>query len=285
MNRFFLIGLAGLLAASCGAKKSDDAETVTVTELPRPHQNIGEGFETRGQGIAIISGSQAASIDVSLPPNLVELDPGLATTLRERVQQDTEKFVNSARTERTEAENGGYPFRPHEIELSWEDVGPQATPFASYLGTYFTYTGGAHPNTTFETLNWDLDRRREITFEDLFQDADAARDTIRSALFEAIVKAKSERLGDLDTTGEDILETWVRPAFENNAAIYDKFTIVPAAGSDKAGGLIYHFQPYEIGSYAEGPYEIGLPAQVFGDQLVELYADAFEPGPLDFRSE
>ena len=276
MKHTYLIAACALALAACGAERADQDESVRVAELPRPEQPAGSGFSSPGEGIAIVSGSQAASIDISLPANLDALDEGLAATIRARANAGQQGFLEAARNDRRDAENSEYDFQPHSLTVSWEQVGPQDGMLRSFLGVFVAYTGGAHPNYTFEVLNWDRDAEAELSFADLFSDPDAARQLMRASLQEMLMNAKRERLDGLDASNEQILERWIRPALEDNTSVYENFTLAPAESSELAAGLIYHFGPYVVGSYAEGAYEIGVPASVFDAELKPRYRDAFD---------
>jgi hypothetical protein len=247
-----------------------------VSELPRPEQPTGNGFADPGSGIAIVSGSEAASIDISLPANIEVLDSDLANEIRRRAESGKDGFLVAAQNDRVDANNGGYPFRPHSLTVSWEHVGPHEGPLRSFLGGYAAYTGGAHPNYRFDMLNWDVETSGEIGFADLFEDTGNARKILREALELRLVEAKRERLNDFDISDEKMIETWLRPAFEDNVRVFENFTIARAEDSDVPGGLIYHFEPYVMGSYAEGPYEIAVPAAVFEAELTQRYREVFD---------
>ncbi|MBF33875.1 MAG: hypothetical protein CME94_06590 [Hyphomonadaceae bacterium] len=276
MKQSYLIAFGALLLAACGAEQAEEAESVRVSALPRPEQPAGNGFSSPGEGIAIVNGSQAASIDISLPANLDELDEALAKTLRERVNAGQAGFLEAAQNDRRAAENGDYDFKPHSLTVSWEQVGPEDGMLRSFLGVFAAYTGGAHPNYTFEVLNWDSKKGTEVGFADLFADPEEARQIMRASLQPKLMEAKRERLNGFDASDEQILDTWVRPAFEENASVYENFTVAPGGSDDLAGGMIYHFAPYMVGSYAEGAYEIGVPASVFEAELKPRYREAFD---------
>ncbi|WP_018148613.1 DUF3298 and DUF4163 domain-containing protein [Henriciella marina] len=276
MKQVSLIALTALLVAACGAERSEDIESVRVSELPHPEQPTNNGFADPGKGIAIVSGSEAASIDISLPANIETLDSKLAAEIRRRADSGKDGFLDAAQNDRMDAENGGFPFRPHSLTVSWEHVGPQDGPLRSFLGSYAAYTGGAHPNYRFDVLNWDVEASEEIGFSDLFEDTDDARGVLRDALEARLVEAKRERLNDFDISDEKMIETWLRPAFEDNSSVFENFTIARAEASEVPGGLIYHFEPYVMGSYAEGPYEIAVPAAVFEAELAPRYREVFD---------
>lgn len=280
MYRTSLIAALGLFAAACGESPANDAEQVRVTELQKPDQPASGSFDAPGKGIAVVSGSQAITIDISLPAGMDSFDPALADLIAARADVDSEALVASAEIDRREAENGGYPFHPHSLEVTWEQDGPQEGRLISFLGSYYAYEGGAHPNLSFEMINWDRDAAREVGFGDLFEDTAEARQVVRDALFDLILAAKRERLGGDGQSDEEMLDTWVRPAFESNDAVYERFTFARGADTGVAAGLVYHFAPYAVGSYAEGPYEAAVPASVFLDQLSPTYSGAFSDEAL-----
>lgn len=280
MYRKSLIGPLALLAAACGQQAGEEADDVRVTEMQQPEQRSSGSFETPGRGIAVVNGSQAITIDVTLPSGIDSLDPALAELIRARADVDTEAMIESAELDRREAENGGYTFRPHSLDVEWSQAGPTEGRLISFFGTYYTYEGGAHPNLGFQVVNWDLEEAREVVFEDLFEDASGARDTLRDALFELILEAKRERLEGSDQSDDEMLDTWVRPAFESNDEVYERFTFARGAETGVAAGLVYHFEPYAVGAYAEGAYEVAVPAGVFINELAPVYAGAFSDEAL-----
>jgi hypothetical protein len=51
----------------------------------------------------------------------------------------------------------------------------------------------------------------------------------------------------------------------------------------KLGGLVLHYAPYEIGSYAEGAYHITLPQSGFRDMLKPEYRPLFAGEPAEIH--
>ncbi|MCH2456949.1 MAG: DUF3298 and DUF4163 domain-containing protein [Henriciella sp.] len=270
----FLMGAIFLVA--CGAERADQSENVRVSQLPRPEQPASNGFADPNSGIAIVSGTEAASIDIRLPARIDEIDPELAALIRQRAADGQEAFLAAAQNDRADAENEGYAFRPHSLTVSWDEVGPREGTLRSFLGSYAAYAGGAHPNFQFDVLNWDEGLGEEISFEDLFEDDEAARSVMADALQAALIAAKRERMNDQSLSDEQLMDSWLRAAFDNNEAIFENFTIARGMDSEAPAGLIYHFQPYTVGAYAEGPYEIAVPASVFVDELAPRYGDLFD---------
>lgn len=281
MGRFCWVLPACLLVlAACGAEPADgDAERDQSRTAKGAAASTDSLFNADPQ-VAVVNGEQAATIDINLPANIDTLHPDLASAIRERANRGTEAFIATAQADKQAAAEKGFEFRPHALDVNWIDVGPAEGRLAGYLGTYATYTGGAHPNVGFDVLNWDREAAREIAFTDLFDDADAARTAITSELKGGLLEAKRERLSGMSVDDEELLSAWVNPAFEGDAAVFRGFTIARSSDETKAGGLIYHFAPYEVGAYAEGIYEVGVPYEAFSGMLKRQYRNAFGGTPI-----
>lgn len=142
------------------------------------------------------------------------------------------------------------------------------------------YTGGAHPNQGVNPVVTRAGRLDPAGLEDLI--ADSATDSpgltaLFYAIYRELMAMKRERLG----TGFDEAmerETWLAPlAAELDA--FPGFTLMPNTSGDAAGGLMFHFDPYAVGSYAEGGYDVPVPLSVFEAYLAEDWADVFDGAP------
>jgi hypothetical protein len=58
------------------------------------------------------------------------------------------------------------------------------------------------------------------------------------------------------------------------------FVLAASAVPNKLGGLTFVFDPYAIGSYAEGPYEVTVPYDAIKGVIAPAYAGEFVGGPL-----
>ncbi|WP_084396241.1 DUF3298 and DUF4163 domain-containing protein [Henriciella aquimarina] len=269
-----------LAMTGCGAEQADAPQPPEASSSAKgTDASTDELFDTDPK-VAVVNGEQAATIDISLPDDIEELHPALAEEIRKRANRGTEAFIAAAQADKEAAAEKGFEFRPHSLDVNWIEVGPPEGHLAGFLGTYATYTGGAHPNVGFDVLNWDRNGEKVMTFEDFFADVETARTKVTIALKEGLLEAKRERLKDTNFNEQDMLESWVNPAFADNSGMYQGFTIARSSEADKAGGLIYHFAPYEVGAYAEGVYEVGVPYEAFADVLKADYEDAFGGTPV-----
>ena len=270
--------LVGILSA-CGAETLDAtpaelADTAAQTNAKGTGASTDELFQQRPH-LAIVNGEQAATIEISLPNNIDGLHPDLAGEIRSRANRGTETFIAAAQADRQSAAKEGFDFRSHSLDVSWTEVGPPEGRLAGFLGTYSTYTGGAHPNVGFDVLNWDREANTILTFEDLFRDPEAARRTIADALKAGLLEQKRERLQGTGISEAQMMESWVSPAFEGNSGVFRGFTVAPSSQAGKAGGLVYHFAPYEVGAYAEGVYTVGIGHDAFSGELKDDFSGAF----------
>ncbi len=284
----YVVRWSGLIAAfavaACGAEQlpsspSELAEPDTQTNAKGTAASTDELFNSSPQ-VAIVNGEQAATIDISLPKDLDTLHPDLANEIRSRANRGTEAFIATAEADKTEAAEKGYDFRPHSLDVKWTEVGPREGRLAAYLGTYATYTGGAHPNVFFDVLNWDRVDNVLITFEDLFDDPQAGRAAMTMALKEGLLEQKRIRLEGTGISENEMMTAWVGPAFEGNESVFQGFTFARSSDPARSGGMIYHFAPYEVGAYAEGVYEVGVSYEAFESELKPAYTDAFGGEPI-----
>ena len=142
------------------------------------------------------------------------------------------------------------------------------------------YTGGAHPNQGRSPIVTRADSLNPAGLDDLF--AETAPDSpALTALFYAVYRElmalKRERLGaDFDEAMER--ETWLAPLAPEVDA-FPGFVLIANQSGEAAGGLMFHFEPYEVGSYAEGGYDVPVPLSVFEAYLTGEWAGVFDGAP------
>ena len=277
----WIFAAGALTLASCGAEQAPSGSAAgSVPQGAKGTEASTGDLFTDAPQISVVNGEQAATIDISLPANIADLPAPLAEEIHERANRGTEDFVSAAEADKAEAAREGFEFRPHSLDVNWVEVGPETGRLAGYLGTYSTYTGGAHPNVGFDMLNWDREAETALVFEDFFKDVDAARNLMTDALKVELLKVKRERLESTGLSDDELMKSWVNPAFEGNDAVFEGFTIARSSEEGKAGGFVYHFAPYEVGAYAEGVYEVAVSHEAFASALKPAYNEAFAGAPF-----
>jgi len=95
-------------------------------------------------------------------------------------------------------------------------------------------------------------------------------------LCDAVNAARAARTGEPSNLtlggGED--QMWSCPR-----AMETAFALAPSATAGKAGGLEFLINPYDVGPYAEGTYQIVVPQSAFRTLLAPAYADEFAGAP------
>src|SRR5262245_49139802 len=142
-----------------------------------------------------------------------------------------------AREEAADKQDAKSSRPPNSLNVSYE-VTAADKDFISVLFTFFEYSGGAHPNTTTESFNYDLNRNAPVRLADLF--------TPNSNYLKVISDYSVRELKKLDTVSS--VENGAGPKIEN----FHSWNITPA-------GLKITYDPYQVGPYVAGPHEVAVP--------------------------
>ncbi len=127
------------------------------------------------------------------------------------------------------------------LEIS-SDIIYQTEKFISVATTIFSYTGGAHPNSSLVYKSYDLNSGKAIELEDILID-NYKDELYRSAEIEFRMNHEIPPSRSLSTAGFIFENDEFR--LNNNFAIIDN-------------SLVFYFNDYEIASYAQGPSELEL---------------------------
>lgn len=123
----------------------------------------------------------------------------------------------------------------------------------SVLFTISTYTGGAHPNSFYETMTFDLDGGYELSFSQIFPP-----ETDPLATIVPIVQAAlTEKLGP------DAPEDMLLAGSSMDSANYQNFVLTPDS-------VIFYFDPYQVAPYVFGPQQVEIPLSELEDVLAPL---------------
>lgn len=123
----------------------------------------------------------------------------------------------------------------------------------SVAGTYYTYTGGAHPNTILLSWNFDLESgaffdAAALDDEEGFHDA-----VVRSLKTQAAGRARENGLSVRDFFWED---------YEDTLANWSSYAV-----SFNETGMSVMFSPYELAAYAAGPQVFEIPYEDLAPHL------------------
>jgi len=201
---------------------------------------------------AIATKSLAASVVLGGP---IKADPPLAADCLAEGKKWAEKYrveAEAARKEMPEAfKDSGWT-----VERKYEQRSVVGGRYVSVVRSDYTNTGGAHPNSTADTILWDNSEAKRISIRPFFidlTDGGAALKAIRQAV---IASLKSEKLK------RDIAEPadpeWTK-AIEPKLLKIGAAALAPSTVAGKSAGLTFHYPPYAVGPSAEGGYVAFVP--------------------------
>ncbi len=207
-------------------------------------------------------------IEASLP-KLPASDHLLSDKLKADLMLRLEAFRREAAAEKRLAAEEKYEFRPYSLTVNWQKEAD--TPRLLSLIKYdWIYQGGAHGNTTHESLLFDRMSARVITFVHLFGGKEKeARDVMKAYVIGDLLRQKAKNAGQSAEGYQDEQVT------QGVSGRFRVFTADRSTKAGKAAGLRIWYGPYEVGSYAEGTYEAFVPHYVFAAYLTEHYKPAF----------
>ena len=150
------------------------------------------------------------------------------------------------------------------LERDYAVVSVVADRYVSILRTDYTYTGGAHPNTTLETVLWDEQAKKRISIRPFFNDlSDNSRAMveIQNAVISSLTTEKKDR-GTYDPGDNEWFKNLQPSLFKIGAVVLE-----PSSEAGKSSGLTFHYSPYAVGAYAEGAYTAFVPWRILRPYL------------------
>jgi hypothetical protein len=207
-----------------------------------------------------------AEVELSLP-SAIKTQPDLHAALYADEVRGLRQFAEGAQGERTEA--GSPTDMPPYSKAIAVTVAADTPRLLSLKREDFDYSGGAHPNTLQSGILWDKALKRRLTSADLFAKG-ADLSVLDQALCSAINAAKRERSPDAVNLTLGGGDDWNCPRAGSTP-----FVLARGSEPGKAGGLTFLIDPYQVGPYVEGAYEIDLPLSVLRPLLAREYAGEF----------
>jgi hypothetical protein len=207
-----------------------------------------------------------AKVAMTLPPG-IDRYPVLHAKLFADGKQELLDFVTEAIEDRQRfARKGVKQASPYERRVVWTITA--VTPnLVSLRNRWFDDTGGAHPDHGSDVLIWDRVHNVQLLQSDLFR-PDVNTQALDALLCQKITVARQARLGPADS------RSWSCPTWSDSHAV-----LVPSTRPYRIGGMMFLFDPYVIGAYAEGEYELLIPLSDFKSYLAPQWAADFVGAP------
>ncbi|UDF05382.1 DUF3298 and DUF4163 domain-containing protein [Asticcacaulis sp. AND118] len=203
-------------------------------------------------------------------PETVRAFPELHNRLYAEGQGDLNAFVDQAARDRKELSAAGSEAPPYFRSITWT-LPAQSEHLASLYAEQSEFTGGAHPNASYQTVLWDKAAKQAIDAHLLFApNADLSH---ADAFLCRQIEAERSRRNETPTTQ-------TATGFTCPKLIDSHLALVPSTTSGKIGAVEALFAPYEVGPYAEGAYQIRVPQAVLRGLISPAYAADFAGEPV-----
>ena len=282
MKHAFLLSAILMMAvtpAACGqaGETAETPDTVVQVAGSGGAATDPQDLDTADMPRFLLVDNETLKADVRFDEAIFALAPAIAADLIDDANSRIEVMQEDADTyKKADPEY----FRPYGLKIDWRVSGAAGT-LAGLEGFIFTFTGGAHGNYMTDARIYNSETGKRLHAADLFTDRAAATAALSPDVFDAIASAKVERSGSPES--HDTFLGEVKDALGETDLLSGEVSLVASTEDGKLGGIVLHYAPYEIGSYAEGAYHITLPQAGFHDLLKPEYQTMFGGAPADIQ--
>ena len=255
-----LLATTALAACNRGKEETPDAAPATgETALVTPADAAAPmTYATR---------TAYANVGLKLP-DAIKAQTDLHARLYSEEVRKLQQFAEGAASERLDSAEEGAPDWTYEkqVEIS---AALETGKLLSLKRADYDFSGGAHPNTLTTGILWDKALKRRVGFNGLCRRG-VDLTPLDQALCSALNAAKRARVPDSASLTLGSGGDWNCPR-----AATTEFVLTPGGEPGKAAGLTFLIGPYQVGPYAEGAYEIAIPASSFRSLLTVGYTEEF----------
>ena len=243
--------------------QTDTAPTAAQTPPPA---DIASALSSDGASISF--SDETLTFEASFPAGPAN-DPVLSV-----VRNDALTFLASKKSparatyDEFKKEGVGSPMWPWEVMIGW-DYTAKAGDIVSLAGSAYEFSGGAHGNTQYDT-HVARTNGTPIKVADMLQGGITPALVI--GICEALKVEKRKRIGTATVYDDPVNCAGPDANVKIEAA---KLALAPSSEADKFGGIHVYWNPYEVGPYVEGPYEIVVQQEVFAMDLKAEFKPLF----------
>lgn len=274
------VSLAALMLAACTPEAAEPAAVDAVAETASADAAppvAPEGFQT-----AYSLESETYAVQLDIDPAILAFDPALAYRLWSYGKNSLDELAASAdEASKMAAEDAAASgekswFMGYTLEIAHKATGI-FDDVISVSDTVSTYTGGAHPNYFLGGGVYRKGETDALPLSTFIADPAAFGGLAIKAL---AVEKQARGYADEPATIESSLEELLAPTTDAPDVYKGRFIFAPSSEAGKIGGITLVFSPYDIGSYAEGAYEVTLPASDLAPLLTPDWAARFGGEPV-----
>lgn len=168
---------------------------------------------------------------------------------RAQMTKSHREAIANAEEDRAVAREQKRTYNKDFFLMEWSTAG-QTSRLLSLQGQLSTFTGGAHPNTSYNALLWDRRLSKEVSVSSLLTGRANLAAIMRPAYCKALdaerlKRRQGEKIGGEFDECPKFSDLAIAPSDPNRTGRLDTLDFVAS--------------PYVAGPYAEGEYEISLP--------------------------
>jgi hypothetical protein len=197
--------------------------------------------------------------------------PALHQRLYQEGRRELTDFVERAHVDRQDLAVKERDLPPYTRNVAWT-VTAETARLVSLRQAWEDYTGGARGSKGATVLLWSKGDEAPVTQTALFR-PDANYAALDRLLCDGALKARRARIGQADAQLLGDCPTW-----KDRRAV-----LVPSALENRAGGLMFIFDPYVLGPSVDGTYEVVVPQAAFRAALMPKYQGEFDGAPAVAR--
>ena len=143
--------------------------------------------------------------------------------------------------------------------------------YVSIVRTDYEYTGGAHPNSSSDTILWDRSAGKRISIRPFFTETADNGPTLKAMRQGVIASLEAEK----KQRGAEGMDASAIEGIEPKLLKIGPVSLAPSTEEGKSSGLTFHYSPYAVGSYAEGEYIAFVPWETLKPYLTPEGAKIF----------
>jgi hypothetical protein len=138
---------------------------------------------------------------------------------------------------------------PWTMERKYETRSVVDGRYVSIVRAEYEYTGGAHPNSSSDTILWDRSAGKRISIRPFFTETADNGPTLK-AMRQGVIASLAAEKKKRGAEGTDASAEAIEPKLLKIGPV----SLAPSTEEGKSSGLTFHYSPYAVGSYAEGEY-------------------------------
>ena len=192
--------------------------------------------------------------------------------LKDRILSLYKKDVDEVKEEAKDDQEGNKYFHPYLIDTRWRTTFENEALLSLSCENYAD-TGGAHPNSSFETIVWDKRHARAVPIEALFAPGRAkpALAAIARAAEDAWTRSYIQKSGQRPGPDADLASAGIGP----DPAKLASYALIYEVGQSKANGIVLLYGAGDVWPHVLGDFRLAVPARVFRSYLAPDWSGVF----------